>query len=253
MISLKSPDEIEAMARACRIIAELHEQLPDHIRPGVTTGEVDRFADAFIRGHEGAVPAFKGLYGFPRSVCISVNQEVVHGIPTEGRKLVEGDIVSVDVGVELDGWFGDAARTFAVGRIDSQTQKLLDVTQAALNRGIEHARVGNRLGDVGYAIQSVAEEGGFAVVRDLVGHGIGRKPHESPNVPNWGRRGRGLKLKAGLVLAIEPMLNAGSPDIRTLDDDWTVVTADDRPSAHFEQTVAILDDGPRILTSLNGR
>ncbi len=140
-----------------------------------------------------------------------------------------------------------------MGRIDSQTQKLLDVTQAALDRGIEHARVGNRLGDVGHAIQSVAEEGGFAVVRDLVGHGIGRKPHESPNVPNWGRRGRGLKLKAGLVLAIEPMLNAGSPDIRTLDDDWTVVTADDRPSAHFEQTVAILEDGPRVLTSLNGR
>lgn len=252
MITLKSPQDIEAIARAGRIIADLFVELPPKVKPGVTTEELDRFCDAFIRGHEGATPAFKGLYGFPKSVCISVNEEVVHGIPSGSRRLKEGDIVSIDVGVKLDGWFGDSARTFAVGEVAPRTRDLLRVTELALKRGIEQARPGNRLGDVGSAIQAVAEEAGFTVVRDLVGHGIGRAPHEEPNVPNWGRPGRGLRLKPGMVLAIEPMVNEGKPDIVTLEDRWTVVTGDRLPSAHFEHTVAVTDEGPRVLTTSNG-
>ena len=250
MITLKTRSDIEAIARAGRIIAALFEELPPRIEPGVSTEELDRFCDAFICSHEGATPAFKGLYGFPKSVCISVNEEVVHGIPAPARVLREGDIVTVDVGVKLGGWFGDSARTFAVEPIAERTRQLLDTTRTALEEGIAHARVGNRLGDVGHAIQQVAEREGFTVVRDLVGHGIGRAPHEEPNVPNWGRPGRGLKLKEGMVLAIEPMVNEGGPDIITLEDRWTVVTSDRRPSAHFEHTVAILEEGPRVLTAL---
>ena len=250
MIELKTPDEIEAIARAGVIIARLFEQLPARVTPGVTTGQIDAFADEFIRGHEGARPAFKGLYGFPRSVCISVNEEVVHGIPRDDRVLSEGDIVSVDVGVKLDGWYTDAAVTLPVGAVDSETRRLLDVTEASLMDGIREARSGRRLGDVGHAIQTTAESAGFSVVRDLVGHGLGRSLHEEPQVPNFGKPGRGLALRPGLVIAIEPMVNQGTPEVHTLDDKWTIVTADRLKSAHFEHTVAITEEGPRILTRL---
>jgi methionyl aminopeptidase len=247
VIPLKTPTEIDAMARAGQVLAALFRELAPRVTPGVTTRELDSFAEDFIRSQDGAEPAFKGLYGFPASLCTSVNEEVVHGIPSE-RRLDEGDIVSVDAGVKLDGWFADAARTFPVGQVDEETQRLLDVTWASLQAGIDKARAGNRLGDVGHAIQQVAEDAGFGVVRDLVGHGIGREPHEEPQVPNYGRPGRGVRLDVGLVLAIEPMINAGDIAVRTLADRWTVVAADGRRSAHFEQTVAITQDGPRVLT-----
>ena len=249
MTALKAPDEIEAIARAGRIIGALFTELPPLIRTGATTGDIDAFAEKFIRSHDGAEPAFKGLYGFPASVCASLNHEVVHGIPSPYRTLAEGDILTVDVGVKLDGWFSDAAVTFGVGELDDETRRLLDITQEALRRGIAQARVGNRVGDISSAVQAVAEEGGFSVVRELVGHGIGREPHEDPQVPNYGPAGRGPKLEEGLVIAIEPMLNVGVPDVRTLPDRWTVVTADRRRSAHFEHTVAVTLEGPRILTA----
>jgi methionyl aminopeptidase len=248
MIALKNAGEIRSIERAGRILAALFAEIEPKIVPGVSTADLDRFAEKFIRSHEGAVPAFKGLYGFPGSLCTSINEEVVHGIPSAGRTLQEGDIVSVDAGVKLDGWFADAARTFPVGSVDERTSKLLRVTRDALAAGIEQARAGNRLGDIGHAIQEVAEAAGFGVVRDLVGHGIGREPHEEPQVPNYGRPGRGLRLQAGLVLAIEPMVNAGEIGVRTLADRWTVVSADGSRSAHFEQTVAITEAGPIVLT-----
>jgi methionyl aminopeptidase len=248
MIALKNAGEIRSIERAGRILAELFAEIEPKVVPGVSTAELDRFAEQFIRSHEGAVPAFKGLYGFPGSLCTSINEEVVHGIPSSGRTLQEGDIVSVDAGVKLGGWFADAARTFPVGTVDERTARLLQVTRDALAAGIEQARAGNRLGDIGHAIQEVAEAAGFGVVRDLVGHGIGREPHEEPQVPNYGRPGRGLRLQAGLVLAIEPMVNAGEIGVRTLADRWTVVSADGSRSAHFEQTVAITEAGPIVLT-----
>ncbi len=249
MIPLKTPDEIDAIGRAGEIIGRLFEVLPEHIRPGTTTAAIDRFVEDYIRSHKGAVPAFKGLYGFPASACISVNEEVVHGIPTARRVLEEGDLVSVDVGVKLDGWYADAARTFGVAEIDDDARRLLEVTEQALHDGIAQAVPGNRLGDIGHAIQTTAETAGYGVVRDLVGHGVGRAPHEEPQVPNWGRPGRGLRLTPGLVLAIEPMINEGTPEVRTLADRWTVVTLDRKRSAHFEHTVAICETGPRILTA----
>ena len=248
MISLKSAEEIEAMARAGRIIAELYRVIPEKVEPGVTTGELDRFAERFIRDHEGAVPAFKGLYGFPATLCTSVNYEVVHGIPTERRKLTEGDVVSVDCGVKLDGFFADAAITIPVGEIAPEVQRLLDVTRESLEAGIAEARPGRRLGDIGAAIQAGADRAEYGIVRDLVGHGIGREPHEEPQVPNYGTRGRGMPLEEGLVIAIEPMFNLGTPKVRTLPDRWTVVTVDRAPSAHFEHTVAVTAAGPRVLT-----
>ena len=248
MIRLKSPGEIEAIARAGEIIGRLFERIPGKIQAGVSTGDLDEYVESFIREHPGAEPAFKGLYGFPASACISVNDEVVHGIPKPRRVLEEGDIVSIDVGVRLDGWYADSARTFPVGQIDDESQRLLDVPRQALDAGIAQAAPGNFLGDIGHAIQTVAEAAGYGVVRDLVGHGIGREMHEDPQVPNVGQPGKGLKLRAGLVLAIEPMINAGGPEVRTLADRWTVVTVDQRRSAHFEHTVAITADGPRILT-----
>jgi methionyl aminopeptidase len=249
VISLKSAADIEAMARAGKVLATLFEELKSRVAPGVSTAELDGIAENFIRSHDGAIPAFKGLYGFPGSLCTSVNEEVVHGIPSAGRRLAEGDIISLDAGVKLGGWFADAARTFAVGAVDEETQRLLDITWESLQAGIEQARPGNRIGDLGAAIQQVAEAAGFGVVRDLVGHGIGREPHEEPQVPNYGTPGRGVRLAAGMVLAIEPMINAGGIGIRTLPDRWTVVAADGRRSAHFEQTVAITDAGPRVLTA----
>lgn len=236
------------MARAGEIIGRLLDEIPNQIQPGTTTGEIDAFVESFIREHPGAEPAFKGLYGFPASACISINEEVVHGIPHDRRVLKDGDIVSVDVGVRLDGWHADAARTLPVGEIDEPTQRLLDVTEHALEKGIEQAVPGHFLGDIGYAIQQVAEDAGFGVVRDLVGHGIGREMHEEPQVPNVGIPGKGVRLRAGMVLAIEPMINAGEPEVRTLADRWTVATMDRSRSAHFEQTVAITPSGPRILT-----
>ncbi len=249
MIPLKTPSEIEAIRRAGVIIGKLFEVLPEQIRAGTTTAAIDQFVEDFIRSHEGALPAFKGLYGFPASACISVNEEVVHGIPTGRRVIEEGDLVSVDVGVKLDGWYADSARTFGVGEIDDGARRLLEVTERALHEGIARAVPGNRMGDIGHAIQSTAEAAGFGVVRDLVGHGVGRAPHEEPQVPNWGRPGRGLRLVPGLVLAIEPMINEGTPEVRTLADRWTVVTLDRKRSAHFEHTVAVAEGGPLILTA----
>jgi methionyl aminopeptidase len=249
VISIKTPAQIDAMARAGQVLARLFIEIESRVRVGVTTAALDAFAEDFIRSHEGAVPAFKGLYGFPGSLCTSINEEVVHGIPSADRRLRSGDIISLDAGVELDGWFADACRTFPVGDIDEPTQRLLSVTREALEAGIDQARPGTRLGDLGHAIQQVAEAAGFGVVRDLVGHGIGREPHEEPQVPNFGRPGRGARLQAGMVLAIEPMVNAGDIAIRTLADRWTVVSADGSRSAHFEQTVAVTDNGPRVLTA----
>ncbi len=248
MIHLKSPDEIDAIAAGGAIIAGLYRVLPEQIRPGRTTAELDRFAEGYIRDHEGAEPAFKGLYGFPATLCISVNHEVVHGIPSTRRKLVEGDVVSVDCGVKLRGLYADAAVTFPVGEISPEARRLLDVTALSLEKGLAEARPGNRIGDIGAAVQEVAEGAGYSVVRELVGHGVGREPHEEPQVPNYGTRGKGLKLAEGMVLAIEPMLNAGTAAVRTLPDRWTVVTADRALSAHFEHTVAVTAEGPRILT-----
>jgi methionyl aminopeptidase len=248
LIHLKSDGEIELIARAGAILAGLYRAIPDKVLPGRTTADLDHFAESFIRDHEGAVPAFKGLYGFPATLCTSVNHEVVHGIPSTRRRLAEGDIVSIDCGVKLNGFYADAAITVSVGKIAPEIQQLLDTTQAALGRAIAEARPGNRLGDVGAAVQEIAEQAGYGIVRDLVGHGIGREPHEEPQVPNFGRRGHGMKLEVGLVLAIEPMLNAGTGNVRTLPDRWTVVTADRRVSAHFEHTVAVGREGPRVLT-----
>jgi methionyl aminopeptidase len=248
VIPLKTTTEIEAIARAGAVLAGLFDAIVPEIRPGVSTADLDLFGENFIMSNPGATPAFKGLYGFPASLCISVNHEVVHGIPSPKRVLQEGDIVSVDAGVHLEGWYADAARTYAVGEVDAVSEVLMRVTQEALQAGIAHALAGNHLGDIGSAVQSVAETAGFTVVRDLVGHGIGRDPHEEPQVPNFGRPGRGIVLQPGMVLAIEPMVNAGAPGVRTLSDRWTVVTVDKKRSAHFEHTVAVTEDGPKVLT-----
>ncbi len=248
MIHLKSAAEIDTIARAGAILAGLWRAIPAQVAPGVSTGELDRWAESYIRSHLGAEPAFKGLYGFPATLCISVNHEVVHGIPSSRRVLREGDIVSVDCGVKLDGFYADAAVTLPVGAVAEPVAELLELTQLALARGIAEARPGSRLGDVGAAIQEVADGAGYGVVRELVGHGVGRQPHEEPQVPNFGVRGKGLKLVEGMVLAIEPMFNLGTAAVRTLPDRWTVVTADRKVSAHFEHTVAVTAEGPRILT-----
>lgn len=224
------------------------DHLESRVLPGVTTAELDEWAEERIRSYDGAKPAFKGLYGFPATLCTSVNQEVVHGIPSSDRVLREGDVVSVDVGVCYEGYFGDGAVTLAVGTVDAEVRRLLDVTQEALQRGIEAAQPGSHVGDISAAIQKVGLDAGFSVVRELVGHGIGSRPHEEPQVPNYGRSGDGVRLQAGFVLAIEPMFNMGSREIRTLADEWTVVTADGKVSAHFEHTVAITPNGPRVLT-----
>ena len=248
MIQIKSAREIEIMAQGGRILGATVELLRRSVRPGISTGELDAIAEEFIRSHEGATPAFKGLYGFPGSVCISVNHEIVHGIPSKKRTLQEGDIVSLDVGVKYDGFYTDAAETVAVGAISADDQRLLDVTRESLDAGIAAALPGNHIGDIGHAVQSVVERAGFSVVRELVGHGVGHGPHEDPQVPNHGKPKRGTKLVAGLTIAIEPMVNAGLPGTRTLPDRWTVVTVDGRRSAHFEHTVAVTENGPRVLT-----
>ena len=246
MIILKSNDEIALMKKAGKIVGETLLLLEEKVKPGVTTAELDIMAEEFITKH-GAKPSFKGLYGFPSSLCISVNEQVIHGFPGS-YVLKEGDIVSVDCGACIDGFHGDAARTFPVGNITKEAQRLIDITRDSFFKGIEYAKVGNRLSDISYEIQSYVEAAGFSVVRDFVGHGIGRNVHEDPNVPNFGKSGRGPKLQEGMVLAIEPMVNAGTYKVKTLKDGWTVVTADNSLSAHYENTVAILSDGPEILT-----
>ncbi|MDT8436090.1 MAG: type I methionyl aminopeptidase, partial [Gemmatimonadota bacterium] len=236
--------------RAGRIVAGVLRLVQERAEPGVSTAGLDRMAETFIRDHAGAVPAFKGLYGFPATLCTSVNTEVVHGIPSEGRRLAPGDLLSVDVGVRLDGLFADAAVTIPVGDVTGEAERLLRVTRDALAVGVAAARPGGRVGDIGAAVQRRVEADGFSVVRELVGHGVGFDAHEAPHVPNYGRPGRGEPLETGLVIAIEPMVNAGDRRIRQLDDGWTVVTADGGLSAHFEHTVAVTADGPRILTAV---
>jgi len=252
MINLRTPDEIDTIAQAGSIIGKLFDELSSHVRADVSTGEIDRIAEEFIRSHDGAVPAFKGLYGFPGSVCISLNEEVVHGIPSDHRILEDGDIVSIDVGVRLEGWYSDSARTFAVGAISDEASALLDVTRRSLDAAVEAAVPGNHVGDIGAAVVTTVDSGQYGIIRELVGHGVGRELHEEPQVPNVGRPGHGPLLREGMVLAIEPMLSAGTPRIKTLDDGWTVITADRSLSAHFEHTVGITKDGPRILTSAEG-
>jgi methionyl aminopeptidase len=248
MIQLKTEAEIETIARAGAIIADLFREAESRVRPGVSTGELNRFADEFIRSHEGAVPAFKGLYGFPGSVCTSVNEEVVHGIPDFRRKLKEGDVLSIDVGVRMNGWYSDSARTFPVGEVNDAARRLLQVTEEALYLALEAATVGNHVGDIGAAVMARVEGTGYGIIRDLVGHGLGRELHEEPQVPNVGKAGHGPPLLEGMVLAIEPMLGATTDQIRTLEDRWTVITVDRSLSAHFEHTIAVTDRGPRVLT-----
>ena len=237
------------MSRACRIVAEALDRVEEKIAPGVRTGDLDRLAEGLIR-ERGGVPAFKGYRGYPATLCVSINEEVVHGIPGK-RILRDGDVVSVDVGVLVNGFFGDAARTvIAGGNGAGEFRKLVRTTREALAAGIAQTRAGKRLSDISHAIQRVAEENGFSVVRDFVGHGIGRALHEDPQIPNFGDPGAGPVLKEGMTFAIEPMINAGRPDVRILSDRWTAVAVDGRPSAHFEHTVAITSEGPIILTTV---
>ncbi len=249
MVTRKSPREIEVMARAGRIVAGTLAHMREILRPGLTTEDLDSAAERYIRSHPGAAPSFKGLYGFPKTLCTSIDEEIVHGIPSAKRVLEEGSIVSVDVGVHLEGLHADSAVTLPVGRIAPEAERLLAVTQACLSAGIAQARLGNHVGDIGHAVQRVAEDAGFGVVRELVGHGIGTRFHEEPQVPNYGAPRRGPRLLEGMTLAIEPMITAGEPATRTLNDKWTVVTADGSLAAHFEHTVAITGNGPLILTT----
>ena len=249
MIQLKSPREIDIMARGGQILGATVEMLRREVRAGMSTWQLDEMAESFIRSHTGATPSFKGLYGFPGSVCVSINEEIVHGIPSRRRVLHEGDIISIDVGVKYEGYHTDSATTVAVGAVPDESRRLLDVTQQALDAGIGAAQPGNHVGDIGAAIQAVVEASGFSIVRDLVGHGIGVAFHEEPQVPNYGKPKRGTKLVPGLTIAIEPMVNIGGPATRTMPDRWTVVTIDGSRSAHFEHTVAITESGPRVLTS----
>jgi methionyl aminopeptidase len=249
VIQLKSDREIELMARGGRLTAEALQLMRTHARPGVSTKELDRIAEEFVLSHPGATPAFKGLYGFPASACISVNEEIVHGIPSPKRVLKDGDIVSLDFGVKLEGLYTDAAITVPVGEVDDASRDLLDVTQRALAAGIAAACPGNHIGDIGAAIAEMVDAAGYTTADDLVGHYVGTKPHGDPQVPNFGKPKRGAKLLPGLTIAIEPMVNLGGSATRTLRDRWTVVTADGSRSAHFEHTVAVTPDGPRILTT----
>jgi methionyl aminopeptidase len=250
VIQLKSAREIDLMAQGGKVLAAAVETLRAAVHPGISTGELDRIGEEFIRSHEGAVPAFKGLYGFPGSICASVNNEIVHGIPSAKRVLKDGDIISIDVGVGYKGYFTDSATTVPVGEIGADARELLAVTQRALDAGIGAAVLGNHIGDIGAAVQAVVERAGFSVVRDLVGHGIGVEFHEEPQVPNYGKPKRREKLVPGLTIAIEPMVNLGGPATKTLADRWTIVTLDGSLSAHFEHTVAIAEGGPMVLTRL---
>ncbi|WP_035292501.1 type I methionyl aminopeptidase [Clostridium sp. KNHs214] len=246
MIIIKNNSEIEYMRRAGKVVGDTLAILEDVVKPGITTKDLDRIAEDYI-SKQGAKPSFKGYYGFPASLCTSINEEVVHGIPSD-RVLQEGDIISVDCGAILNNYHGDAARTFAVGNISDDAKKLIQVTRECFFKGVEYAKVGNRLTDISHSIQLYAESFGYSVVREYVGHGIGREMHEDPEVPNYGREGRGPKLTHGMMLAIEPMINLGEYHVETTPNGWTVVTVDGKLSAHYENTVAILDEGPEILT-----
>lgn len=248
MIELKTDREIEKMRSAAQIAARTLDLMEENIKPGISTGELNEIADRYIRS-QGAEPAFLGYHDFPKSICISIDEEVVHGIPVKTRELKAGQIVSVDIGTLVDGFNGDAARTFAVAEVSDEARRLLEVTKKALKNGISQARVGNRLGDISHAVQKTVEDAGFSVVRDLVGHGIGRKMHEEPQIPNYGDSGTGVQLKAGMVLAIEPMVNTGGYKVKTRPDKWTIATEDGSLSAHFEHDVAITENGPDILSS----
>ncbi len=250
-VIIKSAAQIEAMKEAGRISAKVLREVGKRVQPGVSTLELDEFAETLIR-LEGGIPAFKGYGGFPGSICASVNEQIVHGIPSPHVILQEGDILSVDTGAIVDGWVGDNAWTYPVGKISEEKQRLLDITEKCMWAGLDAARPGNHLGDIGHAVQSIAEEAGYGVVREYVGHGIGRDMHEDPNVPNYGRPHSGLKLEVGMVLAIEPMINIGTYKTRQMPDGWLVCTRDGKPSAHFEKTVAITEDGPLILTTEPG-
>lgn len=247
MIALKSEREIAQMKKAGGVVGKILEEMIARVAPGISTLELDRFAESRCKDL-GVIPAFKGYQGFPGSVCISINDEVVHGIPTSKRILKDGDIVGLDFGVIYDGWYGDSARTVAVGKVSPAAQQLMDVTQESLMRGIQQCVEGNRLFDIGHAVQNYVEGFGYGVVREFVGHGIGRALHEEPQIPNYGPKGKGLMLKVGMVLAIEPMINAGTHEVKVLKDGWTAVTMDHSLSAHFEHTVAITSKGPEILT-----
>ncbi len=249
MIILKSHEEIKNIEKASRIVAGVLQDIEDFIRPGVTTLRINNIIDRMIR-KKGGRPAFLGYRGFPASACISLNHEVVHGIPSDKKIIKEGDIVKIDIGVEKNGFFGDGAKTYIVGKVEEEVKKLVKVTEESLYIGIKEAMPGNRTGDIGYAIQNHVEKFGFNVVRDLAGHGVGHYLHEEPMVPNYGKKGEGIILKRGLVIAIEPMVNIGTWKIKELDDRWTIVTLDGKPSAHFEHTV-LIDEEPIILTSLN--
>ncbi|HWJ03525.1 MAG TPA: type I methionyl aminopeptidase [Verrucomicrobiae bacterium] len=248
MIIIKNDRELDYMRDAGRIVAKTHFELEKAVKPGVTTKELDNIAEDFIV-KSGAIPAFKGYNGFPATICASINEEVVHGIPGL-RKLENGDIISIDIGAVINGYFGDAAETLPVGEISADAQRLLEVTRDSLSAGISQAVVDNRLYDISNSVQTYVETNGFSVVRDYVGHGIGRNMHEDPQVPNFGKPGRGPRLQPGMTLAIEPMVNMGTYEVKTLQDNWTVVTRDGKMSAHFEHTIAITDQGPEILTKV---
>lgn len=248
MIIKKAPHQIEEMAEAGRLSAKVLREVGARVKPGVSTAELDRIAEMIIR-MEGGIPAFKGYGGFPGSICASVNDQIVHGIPSNSVILQEGDILSIDTGAIVKGWVGDNAWTYPVGKISPEKKRLLEVTEQCMWAGIEAARPGNHLGDIGHAIQEIAERAGYGVVREYVGHGVGRDMHEDPNVPNYGRKHTGIKLEPGMVIAIEPMINIGTYKTKVMSDGWLVCTRDGKPSAHFEKTVAITEDGPRVLTT----
>ncbi|HTZ17121.1 MAG TPA: type I methionyl aminopeptidase [Dissulfurispiraceae bacterium] len=248
MVILKSQAEIKKIGDACHIVAEILTGLKSHVAAGMSTADIESFVDAEIKKRKGAVAAFRGYRGYPSSVCVSVNDQVIHGIPSRSAKLKSGDIVGVDLGIVLDGFYGDAAVTIPVGVISPEAARLMEATEKALSMGIEQAVPGKRIGDIGAAIQQHVEENGYSVVRAFVGHGVGRSLHEDPQVPNFGRGGQGIRIKEGMTLAIEPMVNAGGHDVRILDDGWTAVTSDGSLSAHFEHTIAVTRQGPKILT-----
>jgi methionyl aminopeptidase len=246
-IMIKTPQEIEKMRASGRILRKVHDAIAPNVVAGASTMDLEEIAVAKI-GELGAKAAFKGYHGFPAALCTSLNEEVVHGMPSEKRVLKHGDILSIDCGVIVDGFYSDAAVTYSIGEQTPRTSRLLEITQASLNAAIQQCQVGGRLGDISAAVQEMCEAEGFGVVREFVGHGIGRSMHEDPQVPNFGPKGKGPRLKAGMVLAIEPMINAGAPEVRVLADGWTAVTVDGSYSAHFEHTVAITKDGPQVLT-----
>ena len=247
MIVLKTSNELELMKPACRISAEALQIAGEAVKPGISTWEIDKIAYDYIK-KQGAEPNFLHLYGFPATACISINDEVIHGIPSKKRILREGDIVSIDLGARYQGYNGDNAATFAVGKISKEAKLLCDTTREALYKGIEQAIVGGRIGDIGNAIQTYCEDKGFGVVREYTGHGVGKKLHESPDVPNYGTKGKGIRLLPGMTIAIEPMINGGTHKVREMSDGWTVKTADGKLAAHFEHTIAVTDNGPVIMT-----